>query len=73
MPLGSGIWIEPGALIGVDEVQADRVLADADLAGAGIADLDVLPDEHFGTAGLVESNRFGHLASPKAKKEGTRG
>jgi hypothetical protein len=36
------------------------MVANAELAGPGVADLDILPDEHLGTAGLVESDRFGH-------------
>ena len=33
---------------------------DADLAGTGLADLDLFPDELVGTAGLVDSDRVGH-------------
>jgi hypothetical protein len=36
------------------------VIADADLALTGITDLDILPDEDLGTAGLVEADCFGH-------------
>ena len=59
-------------MVGVEIVQADCVMADPDLARAGIADLDIFPDEHFGTAGLVESNRFGHcnlLGKPASARE----
>jgi len=52
--------IQAGALIDVDEVEADRVIANADLARSGVADLDVLPDEHLGATGLVEADCLGH-------------
>ena len=44
-------------MIDVDEVQSSRLLADADLRGAGIADVDLVPLEDLGTAGLMDSDR----------------
>ncbi len=49
--------IEAAAVIGVDEVEADRRVADADLAGAGLADRDLLPAHRLGSAGLMNPDR----------------
>jgi hypothetical protein len=51
--------IEAGAVIDVDEVEPDRVLAESDLAGAGLADLDRLPLQDLGAARLMDSDRVG--------------
>jgi len=52
--------IEARPVVGVDVVQPDGRVADAGLAGAGIADLDILPFEDFGPAGFMHANGFGH-------------
>ena len=54
--------VEPGAVIDVDEVEARRLLAQPDLAGAGIADLDLFPLQDLGSAGLMDSDRVRHAA-----------
>lgn len=51
--------IEAGADIDVDEIEADRFVADQDLAGTRLADRQRLGGEHFGPAGLVEANGEG--------------
>ncbi len=51
--------IEAGAEIDVDEVEADRGVADQHLARAGRADLDLLPAQDLGAAGLVDADRMG--------------
>src|SRR5713101_1224676 len=53
--------IDAGAEIGVDVVEADGGLAQADLTGAGFADFDIFPDENLRAAGLVEANRVDHV------------
>ena len=54
-------WIEPGAVIGVDEVDPDRGVADADLAASGVADGDRFVGEHVGPPGGGEANgEIGH-------------
>ena len=52
--------IEPGAVVDVDEVEADGGVPDTRLAGAGIADRDLLPDHLLGAAGLVNADCLGH-------------
>src|SRR5216684_3378495 len=52
--------IEPRALIGVDEIDADGGVAHAHLALARLADRDVLELEHFRTALLVVADCFRH-------------
>src|SRR5271169_6892831 len=52
--------VEAGPDIGVDVIQADRGIANARLAGSGLADLDLLPLQHFGAASLLKANRMGH-------------
>ena len=54
------LWVEAGAVIDVDEVEPDRRLLDLDLAGAGLADLDLLPFEDFGPAIFMHPDRVGH-------------
>ena len=49
-------------MIDVDEVEAGGLLAKADLAGAGIADLDRFPLQRLGSAGLMDSDCVGHGA-----------
>jgi len=48
--------IEPAALVGVDEVQAHRLVADPDLAGAGVTDIDLDELEFLGTAIAVDAD-----------------
>jgi hypothetical protein len=52
--------VEPGALVDVDEVDADGGVPQAHLAGAGLADRDVLVDHDLGTALRVVSDCFCH-------------
>ncbi len=52
--------IEAGAVVDVDEVQADGLLRQADLAGGGRADLDGFPGQDLGAAGLVDADRVRH-------------
>jgi hypothetical protein len=47
-------------MIVVDEVEAGGFLAKADLAGAGLADLDVFPFQDLGTARTVDSDCVSH-------------
>ena len=49
--LGNGI--EAAAVIGVDVVEADRGVTDADLAGAGLAEFDLFPLHDLRAAGVV--------------------
>jgi hypothetical protein len=59
--------VQAGALVDVDEVQADGLVADADLAGAGLADLDVDDLHLLGAAMLVGSGRLcSWIRSPRA-------
>jgi hypothetical protein len=53
-----------GAEIGVGEVQADGGVADADLAGSGIADLDLTVVKDLGSTKLRKANGLGHHGSP---------
>src|SRR5688572_15859005 len=52
--------VEARALVGIDEIDADRRVPDAHLALARIADLHVVQLKNFGTALLVVSNRLCH-------------
>jgi hypothetical protein len=49
--------VKAGAVIDVDEVEARGFLAQPRLAGAGLADLDLLPFEDLGSSGLMDSDR----------------
>ena len=49
--------VEAGAVIDIDVVQPDCGLLQPDLAGTRLADLDLVPLQHFGTAGLMDSDR----------------
>ncbi|MNQ74424.1 hypothetical protein D3C85_891790 [compost metagenome] len=56
-----GRWrIQAAAEIGVDEVQADRLIVHADLVGAGCGWLVVAVLEYFGAAVAAELNTLGH-------------
>ncbi|MCY1520145.1 hypothetical protein D9M68_549160 [compost metagenome] len=50
--------VQAGALVGVDEVQAHGLVADADLAGAGLAHLDLDDLQFLGTAVAVDTDGF---------------
>ena len=52
--------INTGAIIDVDEVEPDGGVADARLACPGLADIDLFPDQDFGTAGLVKADGVRH-------------
>ena len=52
--------VEAGAEIDVDEVEADGVLADADLARSGRRHLDVLINQRFRAPYLVHAHGLGH-------------
>jgi hypothetical protein len=56
--------IEPRALVHVDEVDADRGVADARLPRAGIADLDIIVLHDLGTTLLVEADCLCHGNTP---------
>jgi len=58
-------------MIRVDEVEADRLMAHARLAGPGFAGIDVFPAQHFGAAGLMDSDGVGHGYSPWSLLSGT--
>ena len=52
--------VKPGAVIDIDEVQSHCGLLQPDLAGTGSTNLDPFPLQHFGAAGLMDSDRAGH-------------
>src|SRR6185437_5583700 len=52
--------IEAAPEIGLDIVEADRGMAHARLALAGLADLHLVPLQDFRAAGLVETDGVGH-------------
>src|SRR5258706_2282769 len=56
-PGGQRHRVEAAAMVGVDEVEPDRAVADADLAGTGVADVDLLPAHRLGAARLVNPDR----------------
>ena len=49
-----------GAVIDVDEVEADGGMLQPNLASAGGANLDVLPGHYLGAAVAIDADRFGH-------------
>jgi hypothetical protein len=51
-----GQLVQAGSLVGVDEIQTDRLVADADLAGAGIAHRHLDDLELLGAAVLVDAH-----------------
>src|SRR6476469_7503775 len=57
------LLIEAGAVVDVDEVQPGGLLAEANLAGTGLSNLDVFPLEDFWSSDLVDSDRVRHLLS----------
>ena len=52
--------IKPGALVGVDEVDADGGVPDSHLSRAGVAHRHVVDLQHFGPALLVKTDCLGH-------------
>ena len=52
--------VEPGAVIDVDVVETDGTLAQAHLARARLADLDLLPLQHLGPAVGVDADCVRH-------------
>ena len=55
--------VEAGAVIDVDEVQADGMLADANLAGSGRRHVDGFVNQGFRTTHLVHAHGLGHCGS----------
>jgi hypothetical protein len=51
-----GLRVETGAVIDVDEIEADGFLAKLDLARAGLPDVDFFPLEDIGTADFMDSD-----------------
>ena len=62
------------AKVGIDEIHADRAIADKDLPAAGRREFDVFQPHDFGTTEGVNANRFdGHLFySPTSNGKGSR-
>jgi hypothetical protein len=50
-------WIEPVAMVGVDEVDAARTMANADLAGFRLGDVDLDDVQHVGPTRSVDLDR----------------
>jgi hypothetical protein len=48
------------AVIDVGVIEADGMMAHARLPRPGITDTDIFPLKYFRSAGLVDSNCFGH-------------
>ena len=57
--------VEPGAMIGVDEIDADRQVADLHLAGSRRRQAGLDPLQDVGAADAVKADETGH-ASPQA-------
>jgi hypothetical protein len=56
--------VEPAALIGVDVIEPDRSVLEPHLTLAGLADVDRLPFQNFGSAGLGKTDRLHHRTPP---------
>jgi hypothetical protein len=56
--------IDSGTIVDVDKIQAHGGMADACLAGAGLAELDFFPDQNFRTTGLMKADRMRHGVIP---------
>ena len=54
-----GQLVQTAALVHVDEIQANGLMADANLTGTGFTDGDVNKLEFFGATVLVDANGFG--------------
>jgi hypothetical protein len=48
------------AIIDVDKIQSNGGVADAHLPWPRLADLDLFPDQNFGTAGFVKTDGVRH-------------
>ena len=59
MPVGSGDRIEPGAMIGVDEVEPDRQVLQPHLALARRRQVDLHPFHLLRPAGLLDADGVG--------------
>ena len=59
--------IESRALVGVDEIDANRGVAQQRLAGTGLADRHIHQLQDFGTAGRAELDRLGHATLRSAR------
>ncbi|MNF97046.1 hypothetical protein D3C84_798620 [compost metagenome] len=59
--VGHRNWVSTIAKIGVGIVEAHRHMTKTNLAWTGIADLDLLITEDFGTTGFVEAYGVGHF------------
>ena len=55
--------VEPAAVVGIDEVDADRGVADADLALADASRLEVLEAQDLGSTMLMDADAAGHVAT----------
>ena len=62
-----GVGVQAGALVDVNEVQADGLVTDADLAGAGLPDGHINKFHDFGTTGLVNLNGLAHGFAPECR------
>ncbi len=60
----AGRRIEAGAKVCVDEIDADRVLLDAQLARTGRGNFDFLVGENLGTADFMHAYRRNHFLLP---------
>jgi hypothetical protein len=52
--------IEAGAMVDVNVVQADGLVAHEGFAGAGCAGVNLFPAQHLGSAVLMDADGFGH-------------
>lgn len=53
--------IETSPHVDIDVVHTDSGVAHPRLAGTGFPDWDLFPHQHFGPAGLVETDGLGHM------------
>ena len=53
-------WVQAGTMIDIDVVQSDGAMTHPQLAGTGIAHIDLLPAQDFGTAVFMNADSFGH-------------
>src|SRR6516225_2826951 len=63
-PARQGQRIETAALVGIDIIQPDRVVAEPHLAVPRLADRDFLPCQNFGAAGLLKTDRVSRPLPP---------
>src|SRR6202023_2891477 len=64
--------IKSRPVVDVDKVQSDRGVADARLAGTGLAKVDFLPDQNFGPTGFVKADGVRHGFTPRAEMTGAK-